>query len=162
MKESFSKYIHKYTHQQDIENVARGYRGLIEYLMYLRTHMMNKYSTEYIVGSFYQGYMDMSYFPVTTRFLKAKKLKIGVVFNHEKMRFEIWLLGQNKQIHRKYWNFFKEINENRYSISETGENSVIEHNQVDNPDFSQVELLTQNLENGVVKFIEDITQILEK
>jgi len=82
MKEPLNQYIKDYIKQLELENVAKGYKGLMEYLMNLRTHFINQYPTEFIIGNFYQGYMDISYFPVTPGSLKNQKLKIGLVFNH--------------------------------------------------------------------------------
>lgn len=104
--------------------------------------------------------MDMSYFPIIPKSLKIQKIKIGLVFNHEKIRFEIWLLGQNKQIQKKYWEFFNESDWNKYTISVNAKDAIIEHILVEKPDFSQIDLLTEKLESDTLKFIKEITDIL--
>ncbi|MEM9935638.1 MAG: hypothetical protein AAF824_18575 [Bacteroidota bacterium] len=63
MKEPLISYISDYIKQPECENVPKGLKWLMEYLMNLRTHFSNKYSPEFIVGSFYQGYIDIGYFP---------------------------------------------------------------------------------------------------
>ena len=47
-------------------------------------------------------------------FLRNKQLKINLVFNHEKVCFEIWLLVKNKTIQKKYWELLKENNIENY------------------------------------------------
>ncbi len=160
MKESLHQNIEDYKKQMELGTVPKAYKGIIEYLMNLRTHFINQYPTEFIVGTLYQGYMDMSYFPVTPKSLKTQKLKIGLVFNHQKIRFEIWLVGQNKQIQKKYWNLFMGSDWNKYVISKTAQESIIEHILVENPDFGKMNLLTEKIENETRKFIKDITDVL--
>ena len=160
MKESLSQYIESYTKQLESGNVSKGYKGLMEYMMNLRTHFINQYPTEFIIGTFYQGYMDLSYFPITPKSLKNQKLKIGLVFNHEKIRFEVWLLGQNKQVQKKYWDLFNGSDWNKYVVSKNAQDSVIEHILVETPNFSQMDSLTEKIETRTIKFIKDISDVL--
>lgn len=160
MKASLGQYIEEYTRQLESGNVPKGYKGLMEYLMSLRTRFIKLYPTEFTVGRFYQGYMDMSYFAITPKSLKSQKIKIGVVFNHEKIRFEIWLVGQNKQVQKEYWSLLKGRDWNKYRISQTAQDSIIEHVLVEKPDFSDMDSLTEKIENETVKFIKDIIAVL--
>ncbi len=160
MKESLSQNIKDYKKQMELGNIPKAYKGLMEYIMNLRTHFITKFPDDFIVGNLYQGYMDMTYFPFTPKSLKSQKLKIGLVFNHEKIQFEIWLVGQNKQIQKKYWDLFKGSDQNKYTLSTTAKDSIVEHVLVDNPDFSQLDSLTKKIENGTLKFIKDITNVL--
>lgn len=41
MKESLNQYINDYITQLESKNVSKGYKGLMEYLMNLRTHFIN-------------------------------------------------------------------------------------------------------------------------
>ena len=161
MKESLSQYIEDYTSQLESKNIPKGYKGLMEYLMSLRTLFLTEYQTEFKVGAFYQGYMDMSYFPITPKSLKSQKLKIGLVFNHEKIRIELWLLGQNKDVQKKYWNLFNGSDWNKYPLSKNAKESIIEHVLVEKPNFNQLDLLTEKVKSGTLKFIKDISDVLE-
>ncbi|WP_420602707.1 DUF7000 family protein [Flagellimonas sp.] len=157
MKESLNQHFPQYKAQMALGHVPKAYKALMEYLMGLRNHFINQYPGEFIVGNFYQGYMDMSYFPITPKSLKSQKLKIGLVFNHEKLRFEIWLVGQNKQIQKNYWEVFQNNNWNKYPLSPTPKESIIEHILVENPNFSDLDTLTQTLEKGTLQFIQDVS-----
>ncbi|WP_420400290.1 DUF7000 family protein [Flagellimonas sp.] len=160
MNNLVGEHIEEYATQSKSGNVAKGYKALIGFLMGLRTHFINQHATEFIVGNFYQGYMDMSYFPLTPKSLKSQKLKIGVLFNHEKMQFEIWLVGQNKQIQQKFWEQFQSSDWNKYPISKNAHSSIIEHVLVKNPNFNHIDALTEKIESGVLKFHKDIMEVL--
>jgi hypothetical protein len=104
----------------------------------------------------------MTYFSFFPKSLKNRKLKIGIVFIHDTCRFEVWLFGYNKQVQAKYWKLFKENDWNTYRIPSTikGMDSIIEYIVVDNPDFSDLDTLTKQIEKGTLKFIKDVENFL--
>lgn len=57
--------------------------------------------------------MDYTYFSFFNEYLKNHKLRIGIIINHEKMQFELWLMGQNASIQKEYWEIFKDTNWNK-------------------------------------------------
>lgn len=158
----FQKYMNEYKKQVKKGDIVEAYKGLMEYIMDLRTYFKKKYPDYYVSGSIYQGYMDMTYFSFFPESLKQKKLKIGIVFNYESFRFEVWLFGYNKQIQTKYWNLIKGNNWNKYRIPPTpkGFDSILEQNLVDNPDFNNLDALTKQIEEGTLKFINDVENFL--
>ena len=91
-------------------------------------------------------------------------MKIAVVFIHDTFRFEVWLAGYNKNVQTKYWKLIKESNWNKYHIASTtrGFDYIIDHILIDNPDFSDLDTLTKQIENGTLKFIKDIEGFLSK
>jgi len=145
-------------------DIKEAYRGLMEYIMNLRTYLNNKYPDYNAPSNIYFGYMDMTYFSFFPDSLKQRKLKIGIVFVHETFRFEVWLFGYNKAVQTKYWKLFKENNWNKYRIVPTtkGFDSIVENILVDNPDFSDLDTLTKQIETGTLKFIEDVEDFLSK
>lgn len=144
--------------------INKAYKGLMEYLMYLRIHFKNTHPDIFIPGTFYSGYMDMSYFSLVPESLKRHNLKIAVVFLHEAFRFEAWLAGANKQIQTKYWELFKESGWKKYPIVATTKDAdaVIEHVLVDIPDFSNLDALTAAIEKETIQFIEYIEKFLSE
>jgi hypothetical protein len=96
--------------------------------------------------------------------LKLKKLKVGIVFVHRPFRFEVWLLGYNKSVQARYWKLFRESGWNKYRIPPTikGVDSIIESILIENPDFSDLDTLTKQIESGTLKFIEDVKNFLPK
>lgn len=161
MSKTLSQYIKTYKDQLEIGDIQKAYQGLMDYIMSLRTHFVNHYSDHFVVGSIYQGYMDVSYFTITTESLKSKKLKIGIGFNHEKMQFGIWLSGQNRQIQKQYWELFKDSDWNKYHIPETLNEgfAIIEEVLIENPDFDNLESLTEQIETKTIQFVKDITEV---
>lgn len=159
---SMNEQIKEYKQQQEKGIIPKVYRELIGYIMSLSTHFSKKYSNEYAIGSFYQGYMNVSFFTVTPLSLKKQKLKIAIVFNHEKIRFEIWLTAQNRQIQKKYWELFKDSDWNKFHIptSMDGGFSIVDSILVDNPDFNDLENLTIQIEEKAASFIRDIADVI--
>jgi hypothetical protein len=160
---SFADYIEKYKEQIEIGHIQKAYRGLIEYLMKLRTYFSNKYSVDFVIGNVYQGYMDITYFPFTPIPFKKQKLKIAIVFNHMKIRFEIWLVGQNRQIQKKYWKKFKNSDWDKYHIPESIREgfSIVDHMLIENPGFNNLNQLTKQIESGTIEFIKEIADVLD-
>ena len=160
----FHEYISEYRKQIKKGVIQEAYKGLMEYIMSLRTYFKNKYPDYFVSGNIYFGYMDMTYFSFIPESLKQKKLKIAIVFIHETCRFEVWLGGYNKQVQNKYWKLLKESNWNKYRIVSPakGVDSIIEYNLVDKPDFNNLDSLTKQIESGTLKFIKDVENFLTK
>ncbi|HET9914881.1 MAG TPA: hypothetical protein VFQ13_23530 [Anaerolineales bacterium] len=162
--ESFHEVVSEYRKQLKKGVIQKAYKGLMEYIMTLRTHFKNKYPDYLVSGSIYYGYMDMTYFAFSPKSLKDRSLKIAIVFIYDTFRFEVWLGGYNKQVQAKYWKLFKDDAWNKYHIVPTtkGVDSIIEYVLVDNPDFSDLDALTKQIEQGTLKFIKDIESFLSK
>ena len=161
---SFHESMKEYRKQLEKGAIQAAYKGLMEYIMDLRTHFKNKYPDYVVSGSIYYGYMDMTYFSFFPKSFKHRNLKIAVVFLHDAFRFEVWLAGFNKQIQTKYWKLFKEGDWNKYHLVPTtkGADSILEHILVGDPDFSDLELLTTQIEAATLKFIEDVESFLSE
>ncbi len=108
--------------------------------------------------------MDMTYFSFTPESLKRQKLKIAIVFVYDTFRFEVWLAGSNKNVQNKYWKLFQESDFDSYHIPSNikGVDSILEHILVENPDFSDLDTLTDQIETDTLKFINDIENFLSK
>jgi hypothetical protein len=157
-----NEYIDEYRRQLEKGDIQLAYRGLMEYIMNLRTCLANKYPDYIVSGSIYYGYMDMTYFSFTPVSLANKKLKIAIVFIHEKIRFEVWLAGANKQIQLKYWKIFQESGWGKYHISANPKvaDSIVEGDLATHPDFNNLDALTSQIETGTLKFTEEIVAFL--
>ena len=160
---SFSEYMKEYRKQMERGVIKEAYRRLMEYLMNLRLYFKNKYPN-YFVGALYEGYMDMTYFSFSPQALKDQKLRIAIVFIHDTVRFEVWLAGYNKEVQTKFWKLFKESDWDKYHIVPTtkGVDSILEYILVENPDFSDLDNLTEQIEKGTLKFVKDVENFLSK
>ncbi len=163
MTKSLNDYLAIYQKQLEIGHIQKAYKGLMNYIMELKNHFTKKYSDEYIVGNISRGYMDYTYLPITPKSIKQLKLKFVIVFNHEKIQFDICLSGQNKQIQKKYWEIFKESDWSEYQIpSSIDETYAIVYNAlVETPNFNDLQSLTEQIESKSIEFIENITNILD-
>lgn len=135
-------------------DIQKAYSGLIKYVLSLKPRLSEKMSNGFSFGNISRGYMDYTYFPFFNDFLRTEKLRFGIVLNHEKVRFELWLMGQNAGIQRKYWNILKTSIWNKNQM-EMPRYSVLEVILVENPDFNNTDALTQ-------KIIKDTTCITEE
>ena len=143
--------------------VQTAYRGLMEYMLGLRTHLMKKYP-QHVVTSLYQGYMDMTYFAFMPQTLKERGLKVAIVFLYEDFRFEVSLVGYNKQYQKTYWQLIKDSGWDKYRLVHTlkGEDAIISHTLMDNPDFADLNTLTERIEDGTLALIADVEEFLSK
>jgi hypothetical protein len=155
--------MNEYRKQIEKGVIQRAYRGLMEYIMDLRTHLQHKYP-DHFVSAIYYGYMDMTYFSFTPRTLQEHKLKAAIVFNYDAFRFEVWLAGYNKSVQDKYWGLFKESGWDKYRIVPTtkGVDSIIEHILVEDPNFSDLDVLTKRIEKEALRFIVDVEGFIYK
>ena len=162
--DDFYEYIDEYKRHLKKGFIQKAYRGLIKYILSLKTYLNKKYPDYFVSGSIYYGYMDMTYFSFTPESLKRRKLKIAIVFNYDDFRFEVWLGGYNKQVQNEYWTLFKNSDWNKYHLVSTkkGVDSIIEYILVENPNFSDLNKLTKQVENGTIQFIKDVENFLSK
>jgi hypothetical protein len=144
--------------------IQQAYQGLLQYMLSLKNHFDNKHPEWSSSGSMYYGYMDMTYFSVVPGSLKDRDLKVAIVFVYDTFRFEVWLSGRNQKVLAKYWKLITDSGWDRYTIAPQGKwaDSILEHVLVENPDFSDLEALTKQIDQGTVKFIKDVESFLTK
>jgi hypothetical protein len=164
MGSSFQELMTEYRKQLEKGEIQKAYQGLMDYVMGLRSYFENKYPEYTVSGTVYFGYMDMTYFSFFPDSLKLRGLKVGVVFIHGTFRFEVWLFGYNKGVQAKYWKMFRESGWNKYKIRSTtkGVDSIIEGVLAENPDFSDLDTLTEKIEKGTLRFIDDVEHFLSE
>jgi hypothetical protein len=138
--------------------LPHAYRGLMDFMLGLRNYLSQKYAGRFSASSFYQGFMDMSYFAFTPDSLKALGLKVAIVFVYETFRFEVWLAANNKKIQEQYWNIVRESGWDKFRIvpSIQGYDSILEHVLDDDPDFGDPQALMEKIEKGALEFFVDL------
>jgi hypothetical protein len=160
---SFHENMNEFRKQLEKGDIQQAYKGLMEYILGLRTYFKNKYPDHYVSGSIYYGYMDMTYFAFIPGSFKRRNLKIAIVFVHETFKFEVWLAGANKQVQQEYWQLFNESNWNKYPLVPTtqGVDAIIEYVLVAEPDFSDLDALTDRIEQATLEFIKNVDNFLQ-
>jgi len=160
MNKLLAKNTEYYKSQMEIGNVPQTYKGLVEYMMSLRTYFKNRYP-DYKIGSFYQGYMDMTYFPIITALLREKNMKLAVVLNHYKLIFEIWLSAQNRGVIKNNQELFKQAGLNNKNTFTSNPDSIVEVVIIKNPDFNHLKEITNEIVSGVEVFLIDLEYVLK-
>lgn len=147
----FNKYVSLYKEALGEVYIQKAYAGLFKYMFTLKAHMLkSSLSDKFSFGNISPGYLDFTYFPFFSEEMRKCKLRFGIVLNHKEMRFELWLMGQNAEIQRKYWDLLKSTkwNEGKTVMPKY---SVLEAVLVDNPDFNNLSNLTGIIEEEVTK-----------
>lgn len=157
-----NNYVAAYKEQLKKGDIQEAYSGLVKYVMKLKTALSKNLLESYSFGNLFQGYMDYTYFYYSNDFLQKRKLKLGLVLNHSKMQFEVWLLGQTIPIQEKYWQFFKATKWNKGRTTKP-KYSILEAVLVENPDFNDLDLLSEQIENKLViissRIVDDIKRV---
>ena len=160
--DSLNEAMQAYKIQLQEGQIIQAYQGLMAYFGELRSHFQKKYPHFDVPGNIYYGYMDMTYFAVVPDFLKTRDLKIALVFPHESFRFEVWLAARNKQIQAQVWQAIQESGWDRYPLTPQGKgvDAILDHILVEDPDFSDLPVLTTRIETEVIAFIQDLEDFL--
>ena len=156
--EQFHDYMAEYRKQLEKGAIQKAYKGLMDYILGLKTYLQKKYPDYFVSSSLYFGYMDMTYFSFSPASLQNRKLKIAIVFVYDTFRFEAWLCGANRQVQSDYWKLFKKIGWNQYHIAPSikGIDAIVDYVLVEDPDFRDLEALTNQIERGALKFSADV------
>ncbi len=157
---TLNQLISDYTCHLQQGEIQLAYKGILEFIGKLRVDFIKKYP-HYDIGNIYQGYMDMSYFSLSTKSLKDKGLKIAVVYLHEKGTFEVWLSARNREIAKKYEAVFdNNVSDVILFHDINNQDAIIECTLTSVPSFEDQALLTDIIREGVGKFITIVSNLL--
>ncbi len=156
-----NEYVIAYQKQLQEGKIQIAYKGIMSFMGNLKSYLSDIHS-DYLFGALYFGYMDMTYFAITTTELKDKQLKIAVVYLHQENCFELWLSATNKKIQAQYIDKLKDKDLKGYqlSVSQSGIDSIIESRIIDHPNFNELISLKVELDKLTQKFIEDIKEMI--
>ncbi len=161
----FNESIKEYRKALKNGAVRAAYTGLMGYFDDLRLQLKKSYPDYFLSGNVHYGLMDFTYFCFFPKTLKRQKLKVAIVFDHDKFTFRVLLAGYNKDVQAKYWRQLKENKwptNYRVASDPKSEDCVMDYVLVESPDFSNLEALTGQIEAGTLKFIRDIEDALSK
>lgn len=155
MKKNISKSIEIYKNQLAQGDIQLAYITLTKFVAELKAKFPKQYST----GNISFGYLDYTYFSFFNQYLRNHKLRFGVVLNHQRMRFELWLMGQNAPVQKEYWGILKNTDWNK-DMKAMPRYSVLEVCLEDNIDFDNKENMTHVILNRAVALAEKIQTFL--
>ena len=159
MKNDIAKCIEIYKNCLAEGNIQRAYIVLMKFVAELK----GRFPKEYQTGNVSFGYMDYTYFPFFNKYLREKKLRFGVVLNHEKMQFELWLMGQNADVQKEYWKILKNTIWNS-GVKEMPKYSVLEICIEDDINFDKKDEMTVRILDKAVELsikVEDYMRAKE-
>ena len=153
-----------YREQLQYGAIQEAYKGLMEYILSLKTQFKNRHPEFAVPSNIYFGYMDMTYFSIVPEALKSRGLKIAIVFLHREFRFEVWLAGVNKDVQADYWKRISDSGWDEYRLMPTlkGADSILENVLVENPDFNDLNALTNQIEQETLKFINEVESFFSR
>nr|WP_243754724.1 hypothetical protein [Flavobacterium jejuense] len=76
------------------------------------------------------------------------------------MRFEIWLLGNTIPTQKKYWELLKNTKWNK-DKTKMPKYSILETTLVENPDFNNLDKLTEQIETKMIRASDEILDYLK-
>ncbi len=159
---SLNNHIREYTNQLRKGHIQKAYKGIMTFMSDLKVYFESKYP-DYSASALYFGYLDMTYFAFTPAVLKDMKLKIAIVYLHEECKFELWLVGKNRQIQADYIELLSHKNIGGYTLSQInpGVDSIISSLIVERPDFDNTDELKKQIEVKTLEFTKDINSFLK-
>jgi len=160
---TFPEYLNIYRREVEKGAIQKAYKLLMDSISILKSNFEKKYP-DFFISEIYHGYMDMTYFSFTPQSIKNLKLKIAIVFIHNRFVFEIWLVGQNKQIQAEYWRIVKEKKWSRYQVPDSieGIDYIMKNVLLENPNFGDLDNLSINIDAAAIRFIDDLEKFLLK
>lgn len=158
---NLNELIEGYTSHLQQGEIQIAYKGIMEFLGKLRAAFIKNHP-DYDVSSIYQGYMDMSYFSLSTKSLKAQGLKIAIVYLHEKRDFEVWLSARNRDIAKEYASILNRNISDDTNVFHDSNNpdAIIECVLTATPNFDDQTALIETIDQGVEKFVTTIIEHL--
>lgn len=159
MEKDFNGYIASYKAALKGGEVQTAYEKLVKYVMTLKSEYEKAFPGQFSFGNVSPGYMDFTYFPYYNDFLQTQKLRFGIVLNHQSMRFELWLMGRNIGIQKKYWELLKHTEWNKEQLT-MPKYSVLEVVLVETPDFNELSLLSSDICKTAKRITDDVTAYL--
>jgi hypothetical protein len=155
--QDITRHIATYKAQLEKGDIREAYTYLLKYVRHLAAHFESRLSGKYSFGNISPGYMDFTYFPFFDAFLRERKLRFGIVLNHRDMRFELWLMGQNAEVQKQYWDALKDTPWNM-GRTEMPKYSVLEAVLVEHPDFEKTDMLSSRIEEEAIRITDAIIE----
>ena len=138
--------------------IQETHQKLVGIVQSLRTEFVKRYTGKFSVAGVMHGYIDFTYFYLQNDFLKSHKLKLAVVFNHQQVRFELWLLGQTKDVQIRYWEKLKGLSWVNPAVMP--EYSIFEVTLLSNPDFDNITALSKSVHSAFSVLSQEISDTL--
>ncbi len=157
---TMNQLISDYTCHLQQGEIQLAYKGILEFIGKLRAAFIKKYP-HCDIGNVYQGYMDMSYFSLSTKLLKDMGLKIAIVYLHEKGSFEVWLSARNRKISKGYESIFNGNISDDIAVfhHDANQDAIMECTLTSAPNFEDQASLINIIEQGAERFLTAVSNL---
>lgn len=144
-------------------SIQRAYRGIVSYMSRLRTVFVGEQG-ERAVSGLYQGYFDMTFFAVFPDALKARDLKLAIVFNYQTFGFEVWLAARNRKVQKRYWELLLNAGYKKNPLIEpaAGTDAIVAAVLAEDYSLEAESALTAQIIEGVTAFETDMVAFLNE
>ncbi|MGV8084508.1 MAG: hypothetical protein AB2L09_12900 [Coriobacteriia bacterium] len=145
--------------QLDLGSTQRAYIAIVSYLSNLRTHFARMLG-ERAVSALYQGYFDMTYFALFPPALKARDLKLAIVFDYEAYSFKVWLAARNRKVQRRYWELLRDGGWSKGHLVEpaAGVDAIVEYDVAGAFALANPDELTAAIEQSAEVLLGDLEE----
>lgn len=152
----FKEKIDRYTREVAVGDLPQVYRKILDSLSEIR-RMIQKNHSDLVVGSLYPGYMDISFFALVSPELKARQLKLVLVYVHATGAFEGWLAGINRGVQKQYYSLLEGRDLGAWTLSSFGPgiDHLIKITLVEDPDFEALLLLVEKIDESLRLFHQE-------
>lgn len=158
-KQSLAARIPAYKKAFASGEIQQTYQSLVGIVQALRTEFYKQYKGELTVANVLHGYIDFTYFYLQNAYLKQQKLKLAIVLNHQQVHFELWLLGQTKDVQLSYWKKLKDVKWVNKEVMP--EYSIFEIVMLANPDFDNLKALSDSTLGVFENLVNEIFDTLK-
>lgn len=139
--------------------IQETYQDLVGVVQGVRASFAKRLKDDYSVANVLHGYIDFTYFYLQNTYLKRNKLKLAIVFNHQHVRFELWLLGQTKDVQVRYW---EELKSSEWVNQEVMPKfSIFEISLLASPDFDDIKGLSDSIQQNFESLSNEIIDTLK-
>lgn len=152
----YKEKINRYTREVAVGDFPQVYRKILDSLSEIR-RLIQKNHPDLTVGGLYPGYMDISFFTVVSPELKARQLKLVLVYVHGTGAFEAWLAAINRGVQQRYHSLLEERELRAFTLSPHGPgiDHLIKKTLVEKPDF-ECPLLLEQIDESLIHFHQEI------
>lgn len=102
------KHMDIYSEQMAANSIRIIYSLILDNLKDIKKDFPSKYKT----GVMQHQNLENTYFTFFSEEQKKNKVKFAVVLNHENVRHELWVLGNNVKVQNRLWNILKDTSWN--------------------------------------------------
>lgn len=143
--------------------IQQAYTAIVAYMSGLRGRLQTAHD-EWSVAGLYQGHFDMTYFGLSVPLLRARDLKLAVVFDYPSFRFQVWLAGRNRAVQRRYWELLRDNGWPTATLVEpaVGVDAIVVADVADGLALVDQEALSASIERAVASLLGDLEHFFDR